>query len=122
MSDVPDELKPLISRFAREWPPVLDVGPGWHPLLLDLDAALSSIAPDYVVQQCKSKYGALRFYSDPSSDGAVERGDFDAIIRDAEDRSTHTCEECGISPAPQHTISGWVRTLCPTHAPAPAST
>lgn len=122
MSDVPDELKSLMSRFAREWPPLLDVGPGWHALLADLDRALSSVAPNYVVQQCKSKYGELRFYADPSSDGAVERGDFDAIVRDAEERSTHTCEECGASPASQHTITGWVRTLCPTHAPPPTST
>lgn len=119
---VPTDLEPLLARFDEGWPPTLEVGPGWHALLVDLDAGLSAVAPDYVVQQCKSKYGELRFYADPSRDGAVERGDFDAIIRDAEERSTHTCEECGSSPASQHTVTGWVRTLCPTHAPTPAST
>lgn len=118
MTVTPAALARLVSRFDEGWPPVLEVGPGWHTLLADLDAELASVAPEYVIQQCKSKYGELRFYADPSSDGAVERGDFDAIIHAAEERSTDTCEECGTSPASQRTINGWVRTLCSAHAPA----
>ncbi|MDN6149427.1 MAG: hypothetical protein L0I94_11470 [Yaniella sp.] len=31
---------------------------GWYPLILDLDAKIGSIEPDYRVDQIKEKFGA----------------------------------------------------------------
>ena len=57
--EYPPELQGLLKRIAPGWPELLEVGAGWYPLLTRLDATLSVIAPKYVVQQVKSKFGAL---------------------------------------------------------------
>ena len=43
-----------------------DVPAGWEQLIVDLDARLAAIDPDYAVAQIKEKFGALRYYIDPS--------------------------------------------------------
>ncbi len=68
----------------------------------------------YVLQQCKSKFGALSFYADPSDDPSAYNEDFNDTIRAAEWESIETCEECG-APAAQYVINLWVSTLCPEH-------
>ena len=44
--------------------PVIEVGPGWHALLLALDARLAQVAPDYLIGQITDRFGYLRFYID----------------------------------------------------------
>lgn len=110
----PSELARLMARFATGWPPMLEVPAGWHPLLVDLDRTLATIAPDYVVTQVKSKFGALRFYAEPSEDPFAYDEEFQEAIRAAEWRSIETCEECG-EPAKQYVIRLWVSTLCEQH-------
>lgn len=113
-SDYPSELNGLLDCFAPGWSPTLDVGPGWYPLLARLDAQLRTIAPDYVVQQCKSKFGALSFYADPSREPGDYNEEFNEAILAAEWESTKTCEECGAA-ADQYVINLWVWVLCPEH-------
>lgn len=113
--DYPPELQDLIERIAPGWPELLEVGVGWYPLLARLDAKLSDIAPNYVVQQVKSKFGALRFYADPSADPLSFEEAFTDTVRTAEWESTKVCEVCG-TPARQYVIRMWVSTLCPHHA------
>jgi len=79
---------------------------GWKDLL---DRAFTKLrAAGWVgeIHQVKEKFGTLRLYV--AQDG---RPDFDAIIRDAEDESCHTCEDCG---APGETTRNlpWIQTLC----------
>ncbi|WP_136054659.1 hypothetical protein [Microbacterium sp. K24] len=111
----PPELRGLIKRIAPGWPELLEVGAGWYPLLSRLDATLSIIAPNYVVQQVKSKFGSLSFYADPSADPSQFDAVFAETIRAAEWESTERCEACG-APARQYVIKMWVSTLCVRHA------
>lgn len=113
-SDYPPDMQRLIDRIAPGWPPVLDVSSGWYPLLARLDARLSVIAPAYVLQQCKSKFGSLSFYAAPSDDVSDYNSEFNETIRAAEWESIETCEECG-APGLQYVIHLWVSTLCPQH-------
>lgn len=113
-SDYPSEMRRLVDRIAPAWPAVLDVSPGWYPLLARLDTRLSAIAPGYVLQQCKSKFGSLSFYAAPSDDPSDYNEEFNETIRAAEWESIETCEECGADGA-QYVINLWVSTLCPEH-------
>ncbi|MGM7669130.1 hypothetical protein [Microbacterium sp. A93] len=81
---------------------------------------LTAIAPGYIVQQVKSKFGALSFYAQPFDDPSSFDEDFTDAIRAAEWESIETCEECG-SPARQYVIQMWVSTLCAEHAIAESS-
>ncbi len=92
--------------------------PGWHRIILDLDAKLAAIVPDYKVLQVKEKFGGLRYYIDWHQDqNPVLRG----LIDEAERASFRTCEYCG-EPGelrPGTTSSKyrfWSKTLCDTHA------
>ncbi|WP_435742477.1 hypothetical protein [Microbacterium sp. PMB16] len=114
-AEYPPELHGLLKRVAPGWPELLEVRAGWHPLLARLDATLSVIAPNYVVQQVKSKFGALCFYADPSDDLSNFDGAFADAVRAAEWESIETCEVCG-APARQYVIRMWVSTLCECHA------
>lgn len=111
----PSEIHQIIARFAPTWPPVIDVSSGWYPLIMELDQTLASIAPDYVIQQVKSKFGSLSFHASPSADPYEYSEDFQDAIRAAEWRSIETCEACG-APAKQYVIRMWVMTLCDRHA------
>lgn len=112
--EYPSELHCLLKRIAPGWPELLEVGVGWYPLLARLDATLSVIAPDYVVQQVKSKFGTLCFYADPSDGPSNFDQVFTDAVRAAEWESTETCEVCG-APARQYVIRMWVSTLCQHH-------
>lgn len=113
--DFPPELRPVLARFASGWPAWIDVGAGWYPIIIRLDQDLVEIAPHYVLHQCKAKFGALRYYAQPSMDASVRNAEFSEAIRAAEWQSTVTCEECGAE-AQQYTIKMWSWTLCPQHA------
>lgn len=113
-SEYPPDMQRLIDRIAPDWPPILEVSPGWYPLLTRLDARLTAIAPSYVLQQCKSKFGSLSFYAAPSDDVSEYNEEFNDAIRAAEWESIETCEECGATGA-QYVIRLWVSTLCPDH-------
>ncbi|SDL91531.1 hypothetical protein [Microbacterium azadirachtae] len=107
----------IMARFDDGWPDVIDVGPGWHALLAKLDHELTAIDRDYVVQQVKSKFGALSFYAQATNEPDEYNEAFRQTIRDAEWASTTICEECG-EPARTYTIRMWVWTLCDEHAQA----
>lgn len=110
----PPEVQRIIDRFAPNWPPIIEVSSGWFPLLVELDQILASLAPDYNVQQIKSKFGSLSFHASPSEDPYDYNEEFHEAIRAAEWRSIKTCEECG-APAKQYVIRMWVMTLCDQH-------
>lgn len=111
----PPEMQQIIDRIAPGWAKLLEVEPGWYPLLARLDERLTAIAPRYVVQQCKSKFGALCFYADPSDEPWSYDETFNDAIRTAEWESVETCQECG-APARQYVVHLWVWTLCNKHA------
>lgn len=112
--DFPPEIRRIVDRFAPGWPAWIDIGKGWYSLLARLDEQLAAIAPDYVLHQCKSKFGSLSYYAYPSADGSMHLPAFDEAILAASWESIETCEECG-APAKQYTIRMWTWTLCETH-------
>jgi len=113
--EYPPEVQGIIRRIDPSWPELLEIGVGWYPLLARLDARLSAIAPRYIVQQVKSKFGALCFYARPSDDPYLLDDAFTEAINAAEWESVETCEACGAQ-ARQYVIRVWVSTLCQMHA------
>lgn len=67
---------------------------GWKDIVLQADAMMAFIDPDYKIQQVKEKFGTLRFYYESSKQG-VELSILEAIATAAENDSATTCEECG---------------------------
>ena len=51
-------LAPVLTRIPIRWGPCIDVEPGWYALVVDTDAQLAAVDPDYVVLQVKEKFGA----------------------------------------------------------------
>lgn len=67
---------------------------GWKDIVLQADAMMAFIDPDYKIQQVKEKFGTLRFYYESSKQG-VELSILEAIATAAENDSATTCEACG---------------------------
>jgi len=60
-----DGLRKILQRIPNGWGRWISTGPGWYPLLVDLDDKLSELFPNYEVQQVKEKFGGLRYYWEP---------------------------------------------------------
>ncbi|MGI5200636.1 hypothetical protein ACQEU6_03395 [Spirillospora sp. CA-108201] len=108
----------------RQIPAYLDyVGPGWRDILMRTHAELVAVLPNYQVAQVKEKYGMLDVnlgvYVDPvTGEFGISRelgARVSAIVHAARDESRRTCEVCG-EPGSE-TGRGWIKTLCPDHAP-----
>lgn len=66
------------------------------------------------VLQIKEKFGGLRIYVSQETPESL------ALIKDAEQRASKTCEYCG---KPGELVNnGWAKTLCPTCTPAFSAT
>jgi hypothetical protein len=87
---------------------LLDVRPGWHPLITTLVEDLEKLGWDGQVCQVKEKFGGLRFYIGAESDEIHLR------INEAEKQSYKICEMCG---KPGSIVKmGWLTTRCPEHS------
>lgn len=113
--EYPPAIQRIIARIDPGWPDSVGVSPGWYPLLERLDVTLTELAPDYRVQQVKTKFGSLSFYASPSDDPYDYNDTFNDAIRAAEWASIEVCEDCG-APAKQYVIRMWVWTVCDEHA------
>ena len=113
--ELPSQIQAIADRIADNWGETIDVGAGWFNLLIRLDEQLARLSPGYVVEQCKAKYGGLRYYAHPEDTDDVDAQlAFNEIIWTAECESTSICEECGET-GQQVTLRGWIWTLCPGH-------
>jgi len=96
-------------------------GDGWEPLLRELSSKLEPLikaeyekdpeiekAGYYKASQVKEKFGTLCFYMTAETDEMTE------LIREAEDKSAVTCEDCG-KPGKLRG-DGWFYTACHEHA------
>ena len=81
------------------------IGDGWTNIVFDLHKKLMRENPDYYIAQVKEKFAGLRYYVGPMTDQGYE------YIREAEELSLQTCEECG-RPGKVWGGKGWIRTLC----------
>ena len=124
------------DRFLKRFNYGFDfsIGPGWWPLVADLDEKLCMIDANYTVDQIKEKFGGLRFYATMSDGAANTRADilglgsltmrneqaeanpafdeFMAAIDAAEDASYKVCEECGAPGVLCASGGGWLMTRC----------
>lgn len=80
-------------------------GAGWNDIVLDLHNKLVKEHSDYYIIQIKEKFSTLRYYTGPMTDAGYEH------VREAEDLSAITCEECG-RPGELRGDSHWIVTLC----------
>lgn len=87
---------------------------GWQDLLMQADALIAFVDPDYTITQIKEKFGGLRYYYELSGKVDITSEVRDAIhenIRDIEKRAGKICEACGIDNEKQNR-DGWYTTIC----------
>ena len=90
------------------------VGDGWQKIVMETDEMLAFIDPEYKICQVKEKFGELRYYFETNIEyDTVQRRMMDAIVRSAESRSRHMCEQCGKF-GELRTNHAWIVTLCNT--------
>jgi hypothetical protein len=97
-----------------------ECGDGWYTIIDRLCANIQShtdwwntnrkerpIVEQVMVEQCKEKFGTLRFYHEGGDDQIA------GMVRMAEAMSEVTCEVCG----DRGTLrgGGWIKTLCDHH-------
>lgn len=99
----------LLDRIPEEWGKDIRFGPGWDDLVLELDAAIAAVKPQYVIYQMKEKFGGLRFYTDHDGETGIRR-----LIEEAERKSITICETCGAPGTPRGNY--WKYTACDEHA------
>lgn len=110
--DSGDGVDRILARFASGAPrPRLDCGPGWFPLLADLDADLARVDNDYTVVQVKEKFAKLKFYFHTDK-GRDVREKMAKRVKEAYELSARTCELCG-QPGERQVSSVLLKTLCP---------
>ena len=100
---------------------LLQVGPGWAPLIEELYLEMSNY-PGIILVQLKEKFGALRIYMGGTPDmdaqltlDATPTKDFYKIIQSIEKKSTTMCETCG-NAGKVVNINGWLEAVCPEHS------
>jgi hypothetical protein len=57
-----ESLEKILARVPNGWGKWIDCGPGWFPIITELDEKLGALIPNYEIHQVKEKYGTLRFY------------------------------------------------------------
>jgi hypothetical protein len=112
-----DALQSMLDRIPPQWGKWIRVRAGWYPLIVELDKAVARLDPTYTLCQVKEKFGALRYYIEPSAgNSATDNASIAQLIGDAERRSSSICEECG-APGVLGVVDGWWHTSCTTHTP-----
>ncbi|MGB0878889.1 MAG: hypothetical protein ACPGXI_17780 [Mycobacterium sp.] len=105
-------LEGILLRIPDGWGRGFRHERGWYRLVVDLDARLAELDPDYVVHQVKEKFGTLRFYCSPNGGPDSPAAEsFDALVEEAQCASAAICERCG-SPGALTKHGDWLKTLC----------
>ena len=84
------------------------IGKGWLSIVVELDAQLAEVDPDYKIDQIKEKFGGLRYYISSDAGDMVTLYN---LVGEAEEKSYKTCELCG-APGERHSPNNWILTLC----------
>jgi hypothetical protein len=104
--ELQDKLQTIFPTFFRNRHSLPSCYDGWFMIVWDLCQAIQALNPssDFEVIQAKEKFGTLRFYVQCANEQIYQ------LIREAEQKSAETCEECG-QPGEQRN-NGWIKTLC----------
>lgn len=92
------------------------IGLGWMNVIVELDAKIAELVPDYNISQIKEKFGGLRFYIGPLEEGPGVFDKVHQLIRDAEEVADNLCDQCG-KPGQMCNPNGrgWIATRCEDH-------
>jgi hypothetical protein len=108
-------LEAILRRIPDGWGRWISCGPGWYPILIDLDTALAAIDPAYEVHQVKEKFARLCYYHSAVPQDYLQDRQIEQTVQSAEDQAAITCEMCG-NPgqfmATGNGTGGWYQTLC----------
>ena len=108
-------LERILRRMRSPSDATILVGPGWHRLLVELDARLESLDPGYrIIRPVDERYGVVS-YEVESVIGIT--GTLDDVVTAFELKSATVCERCG-GPGQllSHGHGGWLKTICPNCA------
>ena len=124
LDDFPKLFRPCESPFGDFG---YECGKGWFDLVYQLCVAIEQAATAAkldqnsdrwpLIRQIKAKFAVLRFVidllnPDELDDELVQR--IDALIKEAEDKSSAMCGGCGAAGTPKTNRNGWwIRITCP---------
>jgi len=112
IAGLPEQIRDRVEKSDPYWCWLPD---GWANLVVELDAELRKVVPNYRLSQCKEKFGGLRYYIDyPDECSETDANAAEAIITKYEYRSEETCDVCG-KPGNNSTRNGWMATRCEEH-------
>ena len=85
---------------------------GWGDLLMQADAFIALVDPDYKIIQIKEKLGGLRYYYKLSITPTDEvRTALQEGVTTIEDISMDKCERCGCDSKRQSRLRGWITSI-----------
>jgi len=117
MNELSQKIESLRAKFAEGWSNYIEVDEGWYQIVLDCDAELTALDPDYSILQIKEKFGGLRYYFRPSE--KCDKLTFlkmKDVIYKYEKLARQTCEATGKPGVMMRSIGGWYKTLNPEYA------
>lgn len=117
MNEVQLKVETLKSKIEPSYGQHISVDEGWHQIIVDCDAELTAIDPNYQVFQIKEKFGGLRYYMSPSNDTTAQQRDvMHEVVSKYEKIAARTCEATGLPGVLMRSIGGWYKTLSPDYA------
>lgn len=119
MNELQLKVEKLREKFVAGYLNHISVDEGWYQIVVDCDAEITALDPDYRIQQIKEKFGGLRYYimlSDQANGNPELRDKIDAVIIKYENLARQTCEATGRPGVMMRSIGGWYKTLNPEYA------
>jgi len=117
MNELQLQVEALKNKFLPNYYKSVDVDEGWYQIVVDCDNLLTEIDPDYQIAQIKQKFGALRYYFQPSD---INNGELyvkmNAVVLAYEKIASITCEATGKPGVLMKSKSGWLKTIDPEYA------
>lgn len=106
--DLSDQIQQRLKAGQGQWSAI---GIGWLPLIEEMDAKLSKLYPNYVIDQVREVDGLLHIHV-----SGIEEAGY-AIIKEVQSRSGTMCEVCGTSANINRIKDGWIVVRCDDHMP-----
>lgn len=124
MSDELESMDEFRDRIVEEYPNAFEedksfwasAGNGWFGIIEDIIKKAHELDLTINIRQVKEKFGGLRFYyevvDEEYDDNNTE--ELAELVREKEDESFETCEQCGTKENVETKGDSWIKTLCPT--------
>lgn len=108
------QINELRKKIKEPYSPYIEVDEGWFQIVLDCHKELEELDPDYSILQIKEKFGALRYYFQPSNPAVWDQ--MNKVVAKYEEISSRTCEVTGKPGILMKSIGSWYKTLNPEFA------